>query len=212
MALRNWARGPFELLLHAEGHYRAGDDFDRRIALISFDNSVEVSITTYLTLNPALRGRRSCRREDVATWLNNYHTKLDFLENELSTRGLPWKVDREEIIWAHDQRNDQYHGGNKGTPEKRVLVAIREASLWVFSMLFDVPDPEAELDAELIATTPKVPVREPAVDRLIDSRYGTVTIVGQTYYTSEVLFGVDLAAYRAVAERCANGEADDDDI
>ncbi len=44
-----WAKGPFELLVHAEGHFIAGEDFDRRIALISFDNAIEVAITTYLT-------------------------------------------------------------------------------------------------------------------------------------------------------------------
>jgi hypothetical protein len=47
-----WADGPFELIVHAEMHLRKGEDFDRRIALISFDNSIEVSITTYLTLHP----------------------------------------------------------------------------------------------------------------------------------------------------------------
>ena len=31
-ALTPWALGPFELLVHAEMHFRDGDDFDRRIA------------------------------------------------------------------------------------------------------------------------------------------------------------------------------------
>ena len=35
---------------HAEIHYRKGSDYDRRLALISFDNSIEVSIATYLSL------------------------------------------------------------------------------------------------------------------------------------------------------------------
>jgi hypothetical protein len=30
-SLRPWALGPFELILHAEMHYRNGEDFDRRI-------------------------------------------------------------------------------------------------------------------------------------------------------------------------------------
>jgi hypothetical protein len=57
--LQPWAIGPFELILHAEGHLRNGDDFDRSIALISFDNSIEVSISTYLSLHPLLRGNRN---------------------------------------------------------------------------------------------------------------------------------------------------------
>ena len=54
-----WAYGPFELLLHAELHYRAGEDFDRRIAMIGFDNAIEVAITTYLGLHPIQRGNRA---------------------------------------------------------------------------------------------------------------------------------------------------------
>ena len=81
--LQPWAIGPFELILHAEEHLRKGEDFDRRIALISFDNSIEVSITTYLSLHPIHRGNRSYKREDVERWLHNYHTKLEFLDCEL---------------------------------------------------------------------------------------------------------------------------------
>src|SRR4030042_1449345 len=93
-----WANGPFELILHAEGHLRKGEDFDRRIALISFDNSIEVSISTYLSLHPIQRGNRTYKNEDVEKWLNNYHTKLDFLEEELQKRSLPWEVEKSHII------------------------------------------------------------------------------------------------------------------
>jgi len=108
-----WAKGPFELLVHAEGHLIVGEDFERRIALISFDNAIEVAIATYLTLNPIQRGKRSYKREDVEKWLNDYHTKLDFLESELAARGMPWLVEKSHLLWAHDHRNEQCHGGQK---------------------------------------------------------------------------------------------------
>ena len=63
--LRPWAQGPFELIVHAEIHRRDGGDFDRRMALISFDNSIEISITTYLTLNPIQRKGALYKREDI---------------------------------------------------------------------------------------------------------------------------------------------------
>ena len=81
--LHPWAIGPFELIVHAEGHRRADEDFDRRIALISFDNAVEVIITTYLTLHPIQRGGREYKKDDVDKWLKNYHSKLDFFESEM---------------------------------------------------------------------------------------------------------------------------------
>lgn len=63
--LKPWAWGPFEVLLHAELHYRVGEDFDRRIAMIGFDNAIEVAITTYLTLHPMQRGNRTYPKADV---------------------------------------------------------------------------------------------------------------------------------------------------
>lgn len=207
MGLRHWAQGPFELLCHAEGHLRSGEDFDRRIALISFDNSVEVSITTYLTLNPMLRGGQSYPRTSVESWLNNYHTKLGFLDEELKRRKASWHVPKEDIVWAHDHRNEQYHGGSNGTPEKRVLSVIREASLWVFGLLFDVANIEEELATALRAAQPKAqPTRDDAIDRLLDDKHGLVEVAGNLYYTSEVLFAMDPAGYREAARQKDKGE------
>lgn len=67
-----WAYGPFELLLHAELHLRAGEDFDRRMAMISFDNAIEVTITAYLSLKPIHRQNRSYAHTDVTLWTKDY--------------------------------------------------------------------------------------------------------------------------------------------
>ena len=45
-----WIDGPRELLQHAIDHLTQGDDFDRRVAMISIDNAVELTIKTYLGL------------------------------------------------------------------------------------------------------------------------------------------------------------------
>ncbi len=144
-----WASGPFELIVHAEGHLRNGQDFDRRIALISFDNAIEVAITTYLTLKPIQRGGRQYENDKVDRWLNNYHTKIDFLGFAIRERGLSWSVEKPDIIWIHDHRNEQYHSGSKGIPEMKVLEIARKASLWIFSILFEVKDAEDELEESL---------------------------------------------------------------
>jgi len=73
-----WARGPYELIHHAEGHFNSENDTDRRIALVGFDNAIEVAITTYLQLNSKLRGGRTFPKKDVDGWLQNYHTKIAF--------------------------------------------------------------------------------------------------------------------------------------
>lgn len=210
--LSPWAKGPFELLIHAEGHLISGDDFDRRIALISFDNAVEVAITTYLTLKPIQRGGRAYVRTDVEKWLKNYHSRLDFLQEELDTRKLPWDVDRGHIVWCHDCRNEQYHGGQKGTPEMDVLDLIREAALWIFSVLYEVTDTEQRLAWEIERRSPSSPQSDEKYDEAINSAYDEVIIGDQIYSASEVLFAVDEAAYRVVgAELCDAAEYGEDE-
>ncbi len=76
--LKPWVARPFELIFHAEIHYLRGSDYDRRLALISFDNSIEVFISTHLSLHPIQRGNKQYSKEDVEEWMKNYHTKLDF--------------------------------------------------------------------------------------------------------------------------------------
>lgn len=193
-----WANGPFELIIHAESHLRRGDDFDRRISLISYDNAIEVAITTYLTLNPIQRGGRTYKNNDVDQWMRNYHSKLEFFAEELKSRQTDWLVDKAHIIWAHDCRNEQYHGGQKGIPEKNVLDVARNAALWIFSVLFDISDIEAALEQALLEQTPQAPSRERRLDTAIDARYGVVSVCDQYYYASELLFSVDYAAYRAL--------------
>jgi len=197
-----WANGPFELLLHAEGHLLDGNDFDRRIALISFDNAIEVTITTYLTLDPIMRGSRTYPKIKVDGWLSNFFTKLDFLEAELKDRKVKWAVDKSHIVWSHTQRNEQYHGGQKGTPEKATLALGRSAALWIFSILFEVSDVEERLARAIVerkGPAPQQRVKE--FDRAIDEKYGMIEVGHEVYYASEVLFFVDAVAYRTVGQR-----------
>jgi hypothetical protein len=205
-----WANGPFELLMHAEGHLLNGDDFDRRIALISFDDAIEIAITTYLTLHPIQRGNRAYPNDKKDRWLKDYHTKLDFLGEELVSRSLPWEVERSHIVWVHDHRNEQYHGGKKGTPERNVLMLVRKASLWIFSMLFEVPDAEAFLkQAILDIAPPSPPQRIKEFDLAIDDKYGIVDVADQTFYVSETLFSTDFEAYRDLGKRLCESSVSD---
>ena len=195
-SLPPWASGPFELIIHAESHLRGADDFDRSVALIGFDNAIEVTITTYLTLNPIQRGGHQYQKSEVDQWMRNYHTKLDFLEKEVESRSIAWLIEKSYIIWVHDQRNEQYHGGQKGIPAKNTLQIARTAALWVFSVLFDISDPEAVLEQAMLDRTPHAaPLPDTDFDMAIDTWYGIITVGEQDYCASELLFAVDHAAY-----------------
>ncbi|MBD2079879.1 hypothetical protein [Leptolyngbya sp. FACHB-17] len=152
--LKPWAYGPFELIVHAEGHRKGGGDFDKRIALIGFDNSIEASITTFLQLHPSQRQGIQYSRQQIEKWLANYHTKLEFFEDFILTLNEAIEITRDEIIWYHQLRNELYHSGNGMVPEERSINGIRKAALWVFSKLFNA-------DAEIllkIEVPPPVPV------------------------------------------------------
>lgn len=207
-AIEPWAKGPFELLVHAETHHRSGEDYDRPIALINFDNAIEVAITTYLTLHPAHRKNREYNTQEVDKWLRSYHSRLDFLECEVKSRKGKWVVEKLTIIWIHRQRNEQYHGDSRGVPEKSTLDLARQAALWVFSFLFEVSDIETELENTIFDRNPiqRIPPREKHFDEAINSEYYTIEIGDQIYLASDVLYAADYTAYRDIGERLSDSE------
>lgn len=151
LAAKPWARKAFELLFHAESHFRGGTDYDKRLALISFDNSIEVSISIYLALNPIQRGDRHYKKDDVKTWQTNYPSKLDFFSQEINQRGLPERRGKAQIVWLHEQRNELYHGSTGGVPEIQTLEDIRGTAFWVFSVLFEIADVDSQISKALEA-------------------------------------------------------------
>ncbi len=201
MTLRAWTRGPFELIVHGELHYRTGDDFDRRVALISFDNAIEVSITNYLSLNPIHRGGRQYDGADVSKWTRNFHTKIDFMRTECSRRGICEAHEKEDLVWYHQQRNEQYHRGTYAAPNLDILIALRSASLWVFSTLYEVPEIEKVLEDELSKFLPNPPShsRSDDYDQVIDQSYDPVELPTGPVAMSELLFLTDPTAYVEIA-------------
>lgn len=197
--LKPWAYGPFEVLLHAEMHYRVGEDFDRRIAMIGFDNAIEVAITTYLNLHPIQRANRQYPNADVTRWLGNYHTKIEFFFQECVTRRITAVSQQDEIVWFHEVRNGQYHVGGATVPQTRELDGARSAAVEVFGVLFSVADVEDLLDHHIAARTPESVPRTDEDDKAIDGRYGLVQLCGQEEYSSDVLHRFDPNRYRDTA-------------
>jgi hypothetical protein len=211
--LTPWALGPFEILLHAEMHYRNGDDFDRRIAVVGFDNSIELSIHTYLSLHPIQRQNRTYSKADCERWLENFHTKIDFLEIEIQTRKLTMVCNKAQFIWYHEVRNSQYHVGGATIPQARELVGIRAAAIWVFSVLFDVTDVGSLLDQQVsMRPGDDLPKRKDDDDRIIDREYSMVDLAGKPFYLSEVLHAFDAVQYSELANEIRKRDAANDEM
>lgn len=190
-----WARGPFDLLVHAEMHFRAGDDFDRRICIVGFDNAIEVAIHTFLTLHPCQRGEQTYKNEDVEKWLVSFHSKVEFFLAEVASRKLTVECDKAMFVWYHEVRNGQYHAAGATIPQNAELEGIRKAAIWVFGTLFGVADVETLIDTYLKRESDDLPKRNDTDDRLIDEEYGVVNVAGRRMYASEVVHGVDPILY-----------------
>ena len=169
LQLKPWAYGPFEILLHAERHYLSGEDIDRRLCMIGFDNAIELAITTYLNLHPIQRAGRTYENENVEKWSNNYHTKAEFFFLECKSRGVVPNAKQDEVVWFHAVRNGQYHVGGATVPDQRVLSGVRAVALEVFSVLFDEKDASLLLEEHIamMSSSPSPP-RTAVHDRLID--------------------------------------------
>jgi hypothetical protein len=161
-----WANGPFELIRHAEEHLKTGTDFDRRMALISFDNAIEVAITVFLQLHPKQRKGVTFKGDDVQKWLANYHSKLEFLDQYVQSVKRPIESTVAEITWYHSLRNELYHSGNGLVPEQNYLQGARKAALEVFSLLF-------ELDGKTILEEPMLCVLPVSVSEEPPRHYGS---------------------------------------
>lgn len=201
MAISRWAKGPFELLVQAELHYRATTEQDRRLACILFDNAVEVCIVTYVYLDASQRGGRRITVQARENACRGFHSLLDFYYQDCTVCKRQAVGAHGDFVHFHRMRNEQYHGGTLTTPNREDVTDLRKAALDLFASLFEVSDVEEELDARVSQLAPKSPhPRSQIYDYLIDQEYGYAFVGTYDYEASEVLYNLDPVAYDAVGE------------
>lgn len=129
-----WEDGPKELLQHAIDHLNAGGDFDRRIAMISTDNAVEIMMKTYLSMPKRVRGTLGPSRKEIDEAKNSFPAVLDLVEKyggeKLTGIGL------DEIEWYHRIRNEIYHSGQGVTVEIARVETYLQLAILLFENLF----------------------------------------------------------------------------
>lgn len=140
-----WEEWPFALICHAEVHYHRDSDYDKRLALISFDNSIEISIVAYWSHHHP--DQKVDRR---------YEEKLKLFYKEIADRGLPERIPEKDINRYHKQRNEVYHRSKNGVPAKDILDGIRTMAVWVFEILFNTPNIEQKIEEGVFKRERKV--------------------------------------------------------
>lgn len=147
-----WASGPGEILRHGLSLLAQDSDTNRRLAMISIDNAVELMIKTYLGLPRRISGLEVTRKE-YAEMAESFPALLDGLE-----KFAPAKLDGIDlgtIEWYHRLRNELYHQGNGLTVERDKVEIYSELANSLFGNLFGeslVPHatPETALLGEFI--------------------------------------------------------------
>ena len=132
-----WTDGPRELLQHAVDHLSQGNDFDRRIAMISIDNSVELIIKTYLGLPKRALDHSGPSRKELGQASESFPALLDLLEKYAGHKIVGLGLD--DLEWYHRIRNQLYHSGNGITVEKSKVETYFEFASTLFESLFGSP-------------------------------------------------------------------------
>jgi hypothetical protein len=131
-----WASGSLELLNHAEAHMDEESAFDKRIAFISIDNSVEIAIRTFLGL-PARHflGTKPSRKEIEYTF-NSFPSLLDLLIKYAANRLVG--IDPIDIEFYHRLRNKLYHDGTGLATDDSHIFAYFTIAKLLLEKLFDI--------------------------------------------------------------------------
>jgi RNA polymerase sigma factor (sigma-70 family) len=137
MTLSPWASGPAEVLQHGFELLERDTDAARRLAMITIDNAVELTIGTFLGLPKRITGIRISRKEREGL-KGRFPDMLDALE-EHASESLGG-VDLGYVEWYHRLRNQLYHEGNGLTIEREKVHAYAEIARSLWTSLLGGPE------------------------------------------------------------------------
>ena len=146
-----WASGAIELLRHADSHINLETAFDRRIAFISIDNSVETSVRTFLSL-PKAKSGVSVPWKDLDSVENSFPGLLSLLWTHAGLRLTG--IDEADIEHYHRIRNKLYHDGTGLSVDEQYLLAYRQIAVLMLKNLFGIdlgePKPAPTLERLIV--------------------------------------------------------------
>ncbi|MCC6501820.1 MAG: hypothetical protein IT362_01630 [Deltaproteobacteria bacterium] len=135
-----WASSAIELLEHANSHILTNTDFDKRMAFISIDNSIEVMVRTFLSMPKIISGI-SVDTKALKEAQNIFPRLLELLYKHASSKIIG--IDVTEIEFYHRIRNKLYHDGLGITVCKQHLDAYKGIASVLLQNLFNETIPIA---------------------------------------------------------------------
>lgn len=128
-----WASGPGEILQHGLSLLYEDSDRNRRLAMLSIDNAVELMMKTFLGLPKRVTGL-TIGRKDYAEFSESFPALLEALEEYAGDRLVG--IELGDIEWYHRLRNQLYHQGNGLTVELDKVKVYSELAKVLFRNLF----------------------------------------------------------------------------
>lgn len=142
-----WTSGAIELLRHAGGHVKLDTAFDKRIAFISIDNAVEITVKTYLLLPKQFFGTNRPSRKELDECNNGFTSYLSLLFKYADEKLIG--IDPGDIEHYHRIRNTLYHDGTGLAVDQEYLKAYFILAKLLLKRLFNIDFQENQEDASL---------------------------------------------------------------
>jgi hypothetical protein len=149
MSAAPWASGPREILEHGLSLLEHDSDTNRRLAMLSIDNAVELTIKTYLGLPRRVTGINMGRNE-FDSIKESFTKLLDALDQYAGEKIAG--INLRDIEWYHRLRNELYHQGNGLTVERQKVEIYAGVAQILFQNLFGkdlLPRKDREKDDDL---------------------------------------------------------------
>jgi len=212
-----WATGPGEILRHGLNLLKEDTDVNRRLAMISIDNAVELMIKTYLGLPQRITGLKISRKE-YQEFAESFPSLLDALERFASDKING--IDLGEVEWYHRLRNQLYHQGNGLTVERDKVEVYAELANLLFENLFGfrLVEPEddaskllgdfmsAWVDFERTITKAAAPYHQPVRDRPMMPTEASRILYKEKLISHED--ATDITKLRSIRNRVVHGAVD----
>jgi hypothetical protein len=144
---KTWASGAIELLKHAGKHINLKTAFDKRIAFISIDNSVEIIIKTYLSLPRKFFEIEKPSKKELDDCNTSFTCFLSLLFKYEDNRLLG--IVPGDIEHYHRIRNTLYHDGTGLAVDQEYIYAYIILAKLLLKRLFNVDFLEQQDDTSL---------------------------------------------------------------
>jgi len=144
---KTWTSGAIELLGHAGGHVKLDTAFDKRIAFISIDNAVEITVKNYLSLPKQFFGTERPSRKELDECNNGFTSYLSLLFKYADKKLIG--IDPGDIEHYHRIRNTLYHDGTGLAVDQEYLNAYFTLAKLLLKRLFNIDFQEEQEDASL---------------------------------------------------------------